>query len=539
MKNTSYVILMLTTLISILIGGLLTSTVHKANALPSLRLDDSNTNTTIKHLVILFQENISFDHYFATYPNARNLPGEPNFSPSSNTTSVNGLNSTLLSQNPNSANPMRLDRSQLVTCDMNHGYTAEQNAYHGGANKFVEYTGPTYPKNICTDEKHKQQVMDYFDGNTVTALWNYAQHFAMSDNFFATTYGPSVLGHINLISGNTHGAIIVNPKPPNESRTSDGTRIINGTIIANKDPAFDDCSNSSYSVISIEGKNIGDLLNAKNITWGWFSAGFIPSIKTADDNKWHCSFTGLLRSDNATQQHDYYPDVEPFQYYKNTSNPHHLLPTSISTLGHTDQANHQYDMSYFWSSAESGNLPSVSFLKAPSYQSAHAGLANSNPLDEQTYLVNTINRLQEIPQWNNTAIIITYDDSDGWYDHAMPPIVGSSKDLKFDRVSSIGQCGNTTTTKGPFQDRCGYGPRLPFLIISPWSKVNFVDHTLTDQTSIIRFIEDNWGLGHIGNNSYDSKAGSILNMLDFNNGHKRASDLFLDSSTGTPISTRK
>lgn len=120
----------------------------------------------------------------------------------------------------------------------------------------------------------------------------------------------------------------------------------------------------------------------------------------------------------------------------------------------------------------------------------------------------------------------------------MPPIVGSSKDLKFDRISGIGHCGNTTTTKGPFQDRCGYGPRLPFLIISPWAKVNFVDHTLTDQTSIIRFIEDNWSLGRIGNNSYDSKAGSILNMFDFNTDHKHASNVFLDPSTGTSISIR-
>lgn len=513
----------------------MTSIAHNANALPLLALDGSNAHTLIKHLVLLFQENISFDHYFATYPNATNLPGEPNFSPSPNTPSVNGLNSVLLNHNPNSANPVRLDRSQVVTCDMNHGYTAEQNAYHGGANKFVEYTSPTYKP--CTNEKLKQQVMDYFDGNTVTALWNYAQHYAMSDNFFATTYGPSVLGHINLVSGNTHGALIVNPKPSNETRTSD--RIINGTIIANKDPVFDDCSDPSYSVISMEGRNIGDLLNAKNITWGWFSAGFMPSIKTADDNKWHCSFAGLLRSDNQTQQHDYYPDVEPFQYYKNTSNPHHLLPTSVSAVGHTDQAKHQYDMTYFWSAAESGNLPAVSFLKAPSYQSGHAGFTSSNPLDEQRYLVNTINRLQKMPQWNNTAIIITYDDSDGWYDHVMPPIVGSSKDLKFDRISGIGQCGNATTTNGPFQDRCGYGPRLPFLIISPWAKVNFVDHTLTDQTSIIRFIEDNWGLGRIGNNSYDSKAGSILNMFDFNAGHKHAGNLFLDPSTGTSTSITK
>ena len=84
-------------------------------------------------------------------------------------------------------------------------------------------------------------------------------------------------------------------------------------------------------------------------------------------------------------------------------------------IGKSDQANHQYNMSYFWAAAESGNLPAVSFIKAPTYHQAHAGY--SNPLDEQTYLVNTINRLQKMPQWNSTAVIITYDDSGGWYDH--------------------------------------------------------------------------------------------------------------------------
>ena len=89
---------------------------------------------------------------------------------------------------------------------------------------------------------------------------------------------------------------------------------------------------------------------------------------------------------------------------------------------------------------------------------------------------------------------------------------------------------------------CGYGPRLPFLVISPWAKINFVDHTLTDQTSILRFIEDNWHLGRIGNNSYDSKAGKILNMFDFSgdsSGHIHASPLFLDPDTGMPTLARK
>jgi phospholipase C len=141
----------------------------------------TNAKTPIKHIVVLFQENVSFDHYFGTYPNATNPPGEPKFTAAPNTPTVNGLSPPLLSNNPNgnySVNPVRLDRSQAFTCDMNHEYTAEQQAYHGGlVDKFVEYTHPTDPG--CTDPAHAKLVMGYFDGNTVTGLWNYAQHFSM------------------------------------------------------------------------------------------------------------------------------------------------------------------------------------------------------------------------------------------------------------------------------------------------------------------------------------------------------------------------
>ncbi len=113
----------------------------------------------------------------------------------------------------------------------------------------------------------------------------------------------------------------------------------------------------------------------------------------------------------------------------------------------------------------------------------------------------------------------------------MPPIVSQSNDPKYDRLlGKDGLCGRAPA--GAYQDRCGYGPRLPFLIISPYAKVNYVDHSVTDQTSIIRFIEDNWNLGRIGNQSFDVKAGSILNMFNSTTNHHAAAKLFLDNSTG-------
>jgi len=510
---------------------LLTSPIIMSVALKAYSATENLTATPIKHLVVIFQENISFDHYFATYPYAKNPQDDEHvFHASPNTPTVNNLNSSgLLTTNTNEYQPFRFDRSQAITRDMNHDYTAEQNATNGGLmDKFVKYTSP---KN-CSDSDCFKQVMGYYDGNTVTALWNYAQHFAMSDNFFSTTFGPSLLGHLNLISGQTHNATIVNPKV-HETNTNDGSRIINGTVIGNKDPALDDCSDSTHSVILMKGRNIGDLLNSKNITWGWFSEGFIPSVKT-DDGKWHCSSSSggvLLPLNNTNKNHDYYPLVEPFQYYNSTANIHHLSPKSVATIGQTDQANHQYNLSMFWEAADNANLPSASFIKSATSEQGHPAI--SDPLREQTFLVNTLNHLQEIPQWNSTAVIITYDDSDGWYDHVMPPIVSQSNDPKHDGlVGPNGLCGHAPA--GAYQDRCGYGPRLPLLVISHYAKVNYVDHGITDQSSVLRFIEDNWNLGRIGNQSFDAKAGSILNMFEFGTTDHHAPGLVLDNLTGLP-----
>ena len=198
-------------------------------------------------------------------------------------------------------------------------------------------------------------------------------------------------------------------------------------------------------------------------------------------------------------------------------------------IGKTDQANHQYDLQDFWDAVQAGNMPAVSFLKAAAYQDGHAGY--SDPLDEQTFLVNTINSLEKLPTWRSTAVIINYDDSDGWYDHVMGPILSQSNSAE-DALTGTGSCG--TAKAGAYLDRCGYGPRLPLLVISPFAKQNFVDNSVTDQSSILRFIEDNWKLGRIGDQSFDALAGSLSNMFNFS--HPFNKSLFLDPATGEPAS---
>jgi phospholipase C len=504
------------------------STSHHVPTVPHHILWTGKTATKIKHVVVMFQENVSFDHYFGTYPYAANTDGNP-FHALPGTPSVNGLTPTLLNHNPNEANPTRLTYTQALTCDQDHDYTPEQQAMDGGLmDKFVQYTQVT----SCSPPEYTAPglVMDYYDGNTVTALWHYAQHFAMSDNFFDTNFGPSTPGALNLISGQNYGGTAVNA---NGTPTTDPGAIgspntaLQGTVYGDGDPYYDNCSDQSGPLIkmSAQNQNIGNLLDNAGVSWGWFQGGFAPTGRVDGGlpvcGREHKNIAGV----DVT---DYVPHHDPFQYYASTANPNHLPPASLAEVGHDGQANHLYDISWFYKALKAGDMPSVSFLKAPAYQNGHAGY--SDPIDEQHYLVKTINAIMASPDWKSTAIMITYDDSDGWYDHVMPPIVNSSQDPALDALNGPGICGNGVPMGG-FLDRCGYGPRLPFLLISPYAKTNYVGRTLTDQTSILAFIENNWlGGARIGNGSFDALAGSLSNMFTFR--RPTFNPMFLNTKTG-------
>lgn len=502
------------------------------------------TSTPIKHLVIIFQENVSFDHYFGTYPNATNPNGEPAFHAAAGTPTVNGFGNALLNANPNlnpangpgASNPFRLDRSQAATNDQDHDYGPEQAAFDGGLMDLfpakVGTAGPPPqppPQTVLTTGL----VMGYYDGNTVTGLWNYAQYFAMNDNSFGTTFGPSTPGALNLVSGQTNGVTM------QQNDSGDTVPDGNGgfTLVSDADPVGDACSGSAQ--VQMGGKNIGDLLNAAGVSWGFFEGGFDLSITNPNGS------SGCSRSHTSTvtgvKKVDYIPHHQPFQYYVSTANLQHTRPTSIATIGQQgDAGNHQYDTHDFFDAVTAGNFPAVSFIKAPGYQDGHSGY--SDPLDEQTFVVDTINFLMQRPEWKDTAVVINWDDSDGWYDHQIGPIVDQSQTAQ-DQLTGPGLCGSAAPAlagiTGPHaQGRCGYGPRLPLLVISPWVRANVVDHTVTDQSSMIRFIEDNWLSGQrIGQGSYDTVANSIASMFTFvQQNNTCARTVILDDQTGEVVS---
>jgi len=520
--------------------------------------DAAPTATPIKHVVVLFNENVSFDHYFATYPTATNPPGEPPFTAVPHTPTVNNLaNAHLLTNNPNATNaangsdasePFRLDRTQANTADQNHAYTAEQQAYDGGkADLFPKYTGAATPGGVGAFGT-KGQVMGYFDGNTVMAMWQYAQHFAMSDNAYTDTYGPSTPGALNLVSGQDNGLRIVatSKKPSTLAAVSYYIKDGKGgfTMINDVDPGYDVCSVPSDQAM-MAGKNIGDLLNAGRVTWGGFMAGFDLDVTNTNGT------TGCKRSTHSTivgrDVVDYVAHHNWFQYSASTANPKHARPGSIAAIGYSyqhngrtpDPANHEYDLQDFYAAVKAGNFPAVSFIKLPAYQDGHAGY--SDPLDEQAGTVALIDFLQQQPDWKNTAVIIAWDDSDGWYDHAFAKTTNASFDAEADQLDGPGKCGIGKRMAGvhgkPVNGRCGPGTRLPFLVVSPWAKPNYVSHSRVSLASVTRFIEDNWLHGRrLGGGSFDATAGSIMDMFAFSRGTRNAV-LYLDPATGVPVNT--
>lgn len=585
-------------------GGAAATAASGATASPK-----PDTTTPIKHLVVIFQENVSFDHYFGTYPSATGQGGSP-FSAKPGTPAVTGLTTALLTSNPNGSNPVRLSPSNVndvLTCDQDHNYTDEQTAFDNGAmDKFLTSLGNGTSKTPEGGACAKSTVMNYYDGNTVTALWNYAQHFAMSDNSYGTTFGPSSPGAINLASGDTgavdmtHTANSPSQTGANADLTADGKGGF--SLTSDAQPYYDDCS--TRDAVAMSGQNIGDLLNAQGVSWGWFQGGFRPSTSYATaltdigvtqptstfvPDQFKTLGTTLISGTHASNQaicdsvtpvgvelpaslgtgtgqygykDDYIPHHEPFQYYASTANPHHLtIPTSASgqdtlaglkTIGTDTESyvggvpqfntpNHQYDSSDFDQLVAAigkgklapSALPAVSLLKAPGWADGHA--AYSDPLDEQYWVTNEINALEKTPDWKNTAVVVSYDDSDGWYDHVYSGVTNPSSSVG-DTLTGAGACGTGSPLAGE-NGRCGLGPRLPLLVISPWAKTNFVDTTKTNQASITKFIEDNWELPRISG-SFDSISGSLNHMFDFDRhgvGNGDPDKLFLNPVTGERV----
>lgn len=309
--------------------------------------------SSIKNLVIVVMQNSSFDHLFGTFPNASGL--DPTL-PSYKQTDKNGL----------------LIASQLLTnlspSDLNHTATSYQTAYDSG--KMDKYAW-----------ENGDESMGYFDNTSigiandgkqygVSTLWNYAQEYALADNFFASAMASEPSNMLYMTSAEV-------------GTGSDPYGY----------PQLDACTAALYQQNKGEGatitppltfQNVGDQLTAAKVSWTWYHEHF--------DNE-----------QNGTCLH-YVPQENVFQYYQSTANSANIQ---------------NFDLTNFASQLSAGTVPSVMWVTASPGHSMHPGQGNiANGIE---WLDNFIQTVKNSNLWADAAIIVVWDESGGWYDHVAPP----------------------------------------------------------------------------------------------------------------------
>ena len=410
----------------------------------------------INHVIVIFQENWSFDGLYGKFPGAN---GIANATDTVAQVDKNGQPYATLPPGADPRIPANLpvapfDLNDYIapistTGDLIHRFYQEQYQIDGGKmDKFVAWSDAG------------GLVMSYYDAS-VLPEGQLAQQYTMADNLFHAAFGGSFLNHIWLVCACT-------PTWPNAPADKIAQFDSNGALVKDGTVTPDGyVVNTSFSVNQPHPANItdpaqlvpqqtqptiGDRLSAKNISWAWYSGG------------WNDALAG--RPDPLFQYHH-----QPFAYFASFAD------------GTQAKTEHLKDETDFFQSLQSNSLPSVSFIKPLGPDNEHPGYTNLQR--GQQHVADIVKAVQNSPYWADTAIIITYDENGGRWDHVSPPV----------------------------GDRWGPGTRVPAIVISPYAKKHFVDHTQYDTTSVLKLIETRWNLAPL--TSRDASATPMLNAFDF------------------------
>jgi phospholipase C len=419
----------------------------------------------INHIIVIYQENWSFDSLYGQFPGAN---GIANAGDALKQVDKEGQPIATLPQpidtnkKPPAPDPrfpanmpvQPFDIGQYVPPDQKigdlvHRFYQEQYQIDGGKmDKFVAWSD------------NGGLVLGYYDGTDMPE-GKLAQQYTMADNFFHAAYGGSFLNHFWLICG-------CSPRWPNAPANRVAQLDTNGVMVKDGSVTPDGYAiNTSYSINSPHPANItdtaqlvpqqtmltiGDRMDEKGISWGWFAGG------------WNDALAG--HSDPLFQFHH-----QPFAYFANYAD------------GTPGRAAHLHDEQDFLNALTNNSLPAVAFIKPLGTNNEHPGYATL--LQGQQHAADLVQAVQKSPYWADTAIIITYDENGGFWDHVAPPKL----------------------------DQWGAGTRVPAIIISPYAKKHFVDHTQYDTTAIMKLIETRWGLAPL--NTRDAAAGDLRNAFDF------------------------
>jgi phospholipase C len=416
----------------------------------------------INHIVVIYQENWSFDGLFGNFPGANGLA---NAGDTVKQTDKDGRPyATLPASIDNRKRPPAPDLripAELPVAPFNlglyvrtedtagnpiHRFYHQQYQINGGKmDRFIPWSGVG------------GLVMSYYDA-TDLPIGRLAQEYVLADNFFHAAFGGSFLNHVWLVCACT-------PYWPVAPAAMRAQVDANGLIIKDGDVTPDGyVVNTAYTVNvphpegtapssllpNLTQPTIGDRLDEKGVSWAWYSGGWRDALA----GRPHPNF----------QFHH-----QPFAYFANWADG-------------TAKAQHLKDEDDFLRDLEGGTLPAVSFVKPLGPDNEHPGYASL--LRGQEHVAALVRAIMVSRAWDETAIIITYDENGGRWDHVPPPQV----------------------------DRWGPGVRVPTIVISPFARRRYVDHTYYDTTSILKLIERRWNLPPLG--PRDAAANDLSNAFD-------------------------
>lgn len=467
----------------------------------------ANKLSDIEHIIVIYAENRSFDNLYGLFPGANGINNatpdqytqiDHNGKPFKRLPPVWKSKSNAPAITAQLANrPFQLDGPELnlplsvKTRDLVHLFYQNIEQINGGLNnKFAAVSDAG------------GLVMGYYDGSKLS-LWKWAQAYVLADNFFMGAFGGSYLNHQWLICACTpvdadapqklraqidsNGHLKRQPKSPKSAmqgppKLLDGPVTQDGYSVNTQQPSYQPsgippaangdaryADPSKHSLPPQTAKTIGDTLSAKGISWAWYASGWNRAVmdsKNMPKSKRKVIYNDKPGSINFQVHH------QPFNYYQR------FAP------GTADREQHLKDGEEFLAAIDSGALPQVSFYKPAGNLNEHPGYADV--LSGDQHINSLLERIHSSPVWSNSVIIVTYDENGGFWDHVAPP-------------------------EG---DRWGPGTRIPAIIISPFAKRGFIDHSPYDTTSIIKFITRRFGLEPLpGVRAY---AGDLLNTLNIN-----------------------
>ena len=429
----------------------------------------------INHVVIIFLENQGFDSLYGKFPGANGLQDAASHIVQ---TDRDGKPYTTLPQAVNSWNnnapdtrfpaalpnaPFFIDpyvaNDQIVPSPLHRFYEHQLQINGGKMDKFVAWSD---------------------DGAIVMGMWDtenlplypYAKQFTLADNYFSGAFGGSMLNHFWLICActprweNAPAEFIANPQYDADGKLIDpgetyangggnGNVTPDGYLVNDVDPRY----NPHHANVPLDklappqdALTIGDRLSEKNISWAWYAEG------------WNDALAGK-------PQNNFIFEHQPFAYFKQFGD------------GTDAKKQHLLDTTAFEAALKNGTLPAVSYIKPTGKYDEHAGYSDIRSSEQ--HAIEWIQAIQQSSAWQDTAIFLTYDDFGGAFDHVAPPVI----------------------------DRWGPGGRVPLLVISPYAKKGFVDHTQYDHTSTLKFIETRWGLEPL--TTRDAAANDLTNAFDF------------------------